>query len=173
MGVFSRKNPAPKESIYTKYRTDVRIDFCECCAYCLLHEILAAGKENFELDHFRPKSKFPHLETEYSNIYYSCHSCNKAKWSHWPNEALTNLGFRYIDLCSEIHSDHFREEQDGRWTPLTKAAEYTAEKIRLNRPHLVQIRFLLLSIAKKKKINGINWNTPLSIKSINAIMGLE
>jgi hypothetical protein len=58
MPVFLRRQAPPlKTDDYTKYRPFVREDFRECCAYCLLHEIIAGGEANFELNHFRPKSR--------------------------------------------------------------------------------------------------------------------
>lgn len=57
MAVFIRCQRAPKvKGDHTEFRPFVREDFSEGCAYCLLHELLAGGPRNFELDHFRPKS---------------------------------------------------------------------------------------------------------------------
>ncbi len=61
MSVFHRRKSSPPPSSLSSYRSLVRQDFSECCAYCLLHELLAAGAGNFELDHFRPQSLFPSL----------------------------------------------------------------------------------------------------------------
>ncbi len=115
MSVFTRRVPAPEETDYTKYRPLVREDFRECCAYCLLHEILAAGADNFELDHFHPKSipEFAHRVNDFYNIYYSCHVCNHTKGRKWPDEKLISQGYRFVDLCAEDFSEHFREEDDG------------------------------------------------------------
>ena len=57
MPVFQRRLQPPLiTGGYQAYRPFVREDFAESCAYCLLHELLAAGAENFELDHFYPGS---------------------------------------------------------------------------------------------------------------------
>jgi hypothetical protein len=162
MPVFIRRKPAPpEESDYTKYRQLVREDFRECCAYCLLHEILAAGESNFELDHFCPKSlpEFADRINDFYNIYYSCHVCNHTKGRKWPDENLVNLGYRFVDLCGEDFSEHFQEEIDGAWIPLTKPGEYTESRLRLNRRHLVEIRALLRQIAVLRGLDPVNWNS--------------
>lgn len=163
MSVFIRRNPAPpEESDYTKYRPFVREDFRECCAYCLLHEVLAGGADNFELDHFRPRSlpEFANRVNDFYNIYYSCHVCNHTKGRRWPSEELTSLGYRFVDLCVEDFSQHFHEEVDGFWTPLTRPGEYTSNRLRLNRKHLVELRSLLRDAAIGRGLDPIDWNAP-------------
>ena len=91
MAVFCRREtpPGPFQH-YSAYRPYVREDFSECCAYCLLSEFLRAGLENFELDHFRPKSlpEFAHLVNDFYNLYYACHPCNHIKGNRWPDPGL-------------------------------------------------------------------------------------
>jgi hypothetical protein len=151
MAVFVRRSPPPLPARdYRKYRSYVREDFRECCAYCLLREMLAAGADNFELDHFKPKSdsRFRDLESDYYNIYYSCHVCNHYKGAVWPSDELIAAGYRFVDSCNEVFSDHFAEDASGFWTPLSKAGEYTAARLRLNRKHLVEVRALLREVAE-------------------------
>jgi hypothetical protein len=91
---FLRRNPAPplKRKDYRLFRLAVREDFHETCAYCLLSERWAAGVENFELDHFRPRAVFPQLLLNYYNLYWSCHVCNRIKHALWPSPALQQRG---------------------------------------------------------------------------------
>jgi uncharacterized protein (TIGR02646 family) len=51
------------------------------CVYCGIHESKFGGDRNFQIDHFRPKSKerFKNLEYDYSNLYWSCCVCNNLK----------------------------------------------------------------------------------------------
>src|SRR4030095_2488898 len=66
--IFSHRSPTPMTTQdYRRFRPYIREDFNECCAYCLLHELLAGGTENFELDHFKPKSRYPDL-THMTNL---------------------------------------------------------------------------------------------------------
>jgi hypothetical protein len=163
MAVFVRRNPPPPAvGDYRRYRPYVREDFRECCAYCLLHEMLAAGVDNFELDHFKPKSdpRFSSLKADYYNIYYSCHVCNHYKGAAWPSEELMALGYRFIDSCTDVFSEHFAEDVSGTWTPLSKAGEYTAARLRLNRKHLVEIRGLLRDLATLHGQPPLDWNHP-------------
>lgn len=160
--IFSHRSPAPSENNYTKYRPYIREDFSECCAYCLMHETFARGQENFELDHFKPKSKpeFLGLVHEYSNIYYSCHVCNQNKWNHWPSKELSSKGYRFVDTCKENFSAHFKDK-DGYWEPISSAGEYTAEKIRLNSRHNIQIRQMIEEWLSLLGEPSIDWDKPL------------
>jgi hypothetical protein len=124
---------------------------------------LAGGKENFELDHFHPKSKedeFAGNVNDFYNLYYSCHVCNKQKGAHWPTADVLRFGCRFIDLCREEFSAHFEAQEDGEWKPLTFAADWASERLLLNRGHLKQIRRLLQRLAVEKGLSPINWNCP-------------
>jgi uncharacterized protein (TIGR02646 family) len=145
MAQFLRRNPAPplKRKDYRLFRLAVREDFHETCAYCLLSERWAAGVENFELDHFRPRAVFPQLLLNYYNLYWSCHVCNRIKHALWPSPALQQRGITFVDLCVDNFDDHFLEDPSGRWLPRTPSAEYTIDVLRLNRPHLVTLRAFL------------------------------
>jgi hypothetical protein len=163
MPVFRRRTPPPQiKKPYTAYRPLVREDFVECCAYCLLHELAAGGPEAFELDHFKPASR-PDLTPvidDFYNLYYSCGVCNAYKSNTWPTPEQEELGLFFVDLCTDDFSRHFAEDDDGIWHPLTKAGEYTAAKLRLNRQHLVGIRRLLRSLASRRGGDPIDWNRP-------------
>src|SRR5437016_10978434 len=111
---FVRTRPAPKVTgSYRSFRPYVRKDFCRRCAYCLLGERLAAGEENFELDHFRPKSRFPGLTNDFYNLYYACHPCNRIKLDLWPPKELEERGIGFVDFCGEEFYTHFRSTPDG------------------------------------------------------------
>jgi hypothetical protein len=112
----------------------------------LLQELWAGGEENFELDHFRPRSLFPERTGDFYNLYYACHPCNHLKADRWPPPALEATGVTFVDLCQDNFDDHFEPPADGRWTPLTPAAAYTIDTLRLNRSHLVTLRALLAEL---------------------------
>lgn len=176
MPVFSRRGAHPgRLGHYTKYRSLVREDFSACCAYCLLHETVAAGPEAFELDHFRPQSHpaFRHLADDFFNLYYACHVCNRAKGPAWPTEELSTAGYRFVDLCAEMFSDHFRQDQSGRWLPLTPAAAYTLERIRLNRRHLCELRRDLQELFALLGSKPIDWDVPIRDALLRLWSGLR
>jgi len=85
----------------------------------------AAGIDNFELDHFRPKAdpRFSALVADYYNLYYSCHVCNKYKAATWPSTELIERGYYFVDLCKELFSGHFQEEVGGEWSALSRAGD--------------------------------------------------
>lgn len=174
--IFRHRSPAPIQTRnYSRFRPYIREDFAECCAYCLLHERLAGGQEHFELDHFRPKSdpRFQHLEGDYSNLYYSCRACNNTKRAAWPKPELEAKGYRFVDPCQEVFSDHF-VDNDGVWTPRTPAGMYSEERLRLNRSQLVFIRKMLLFLSKCYGVT-VDWDRPLGpqiIHVLDAIAGL-
>ncbi|MFN0101293.1 MAG: HNH endonuclease [Bryobacteraceae bacterium] len=145
MAHFSRRSYAPVIRLedHQLFRAAVREDFRATCAYCLLDEKWAAGLENFELDHFRPQSKFPYLALNFYNLYWSCHVCNKTKGAHWPSQVLLDMGIGFVDLCSADFADHFVERPSGEWRGMSQSASYTIDALRLNRPHLVDLRRLL------------------------------
>lgn len=163
MAVFTRRPVAPTvKGGYTKFRPFVREDFSECCAYCLLHELMAGGERNFELDHFRPKSlpQFAALLTDFYHLYYCCHVCNHIKSNTWPPAEAEANGYGFVDLCRDVFSMHFAEEETGHWRPLTLAGEYTEDKLNLNSRHLLLVRKKLRNIAKSLGFEPINWDIP-------------
>jgi len=141
---FLRTKPAPRVSGgYQAFRDYVRNDFCHRCAYCLIAEWLAAGVENFELDHFRPKSLFPEKKQDFYNLFYACHPCNMLKHDSWPPEDLEARGITFVDLCEDDFQTHFKLLEDGTWDGITESGRYTIEILRLNREHLVLVRRFL------------------------------
>src|SRR5712692_8681327 len=114
MAKFHRRTPAPLVAgDYRSFRVYVREDFHRICAYCLLEEQLAGGEENFELDHFRPQSRFPELAGDFYNLIKS---------DKWPSIALQGRGIGIVDLCRDDFETHFRERDNGTWEPLTPSA---------------------------------------------------
>ncbi len=167
--IFSHRSLAPAEFNYAKYRLYIREDFSECCAYCLIHETFARGKENFELDHFQPQSKFPQLVNSYVNIYYACHVCNQQKRDAWPSSELLSRGYRFVDTCNENFSTHFIDE-DGFWKPISLAGKYTEAKIRLNSKHNVEIRKLIAGLLSLLGESPVDWDRPMKSQLGHIVM---
>lgn len=71
------------------------------------------------------------------------------------------MGVGFLDFCQESFSEHFRERADGFWEPLTPSAEYMEARLRLNRPHLVEIRRLLLRLAQVQGAGSLDWDSPI------------
>ncbi len=84
----SKTGEKPKDTHWTKFSIDLAKRFFNLCAYC---EDTCKG----EVDHFRPKSRFPSLIYTWSNLVLACHDCNNVKGSKWPE-------FGFVDPCAEL-----------------------------------------------------------------------
>lgn len=141
MSRFFRQESPPLFDDHREYRPYLRRDFRQVCAYCERPEAYLGGEDFFQVDHFRPRSKFPHLETQYSNLYYVCGKCNQHKGKSWPSDSLLAKGFRFSDPCDEdMYLVHLRELDDAKIEALSNCGRYTSEHIRLNRPDIVYWR---------------------------------
>ncbi|MCX6976951.1 MAG: hypothetical protein NTX04_03215 [Verrucomicrobia bacterium] len=83
----------------------------------------------------------------YYNLYWSCHVCNRLKTDRWPTRELLEQGIGYVDLCASAFQEHFVVQKNGKWRGKTLSAKYTIDSLRLNRPHLVELRVLLRELA--------------------------
>ena len=140
---FQRRENIPKFTKYQDYRPYLREDFLQHCAYCTGHEDEMGEEEHFEIDHHRPMSRFPALINEYSNLYYSCHGCNRrgAKGSKWPSDDLYEAGFRFFDPVAEnAYEVHMRQTSSARLLKKTNVGDYSIQNLRLNRDGLVELR---------------------------------
>ena len=142
---FARTVPPPEVSGgYAAFRPYVRADFRQCCAYCCLHEFWLGGVGNFELDHYRPVSHFPHLRRDFYNLRYACHLCNLTKSDYWPSQELESAGIGLVDLTADAYDNHFYLEDHGTLQPMTDSAKVTIALLRLNSAHLRQLRSFIL-----------------------------
>ncbi|MCH8875192.1 MAG: HNH endonuclease [Chloroflexi bacterium] len=93
----------PTDSQWRRFHGDVGQVFSWLCAYC---EQFARG----EVDHFRPKNRFPERVYEWSNWVFACHDCNSAKLDKWPPRG-------YVDPCAK--SRNARPEKMFTYDTLT------------------------------------------------------
>src|ERR1035441_9736881 len=140
---FARRPNVPNSANYQDYRPYLLEDFLHHCAYCTIHEDELAGEDFYEIDHHRPKSKFPDLINDYTNLYYCCRACNKkgAKGENWPSDDLINAGFRFFDPVAEnAYHLHLREAASGKLIKKTNVGDYSIRILRLNRDGLLKLR---------------------------------
>ena len=143
MALFSRKSRPPTFNGSRQYKPFLRADFRTRCAYCERPEEYMGGEESFEVEHFRPMSKFPHLECVYDNLYYACRGCNAHKSETWPSEDHIARGLRFADPCATDPYIHdLVEEADGSVAGTTPTGIYTTAHIRLHREDLKRWRRL-------------------------------
>ena len=143
MAVFTRRENPPPTSNYRAHRPFLRRDFLERCAYCERTEEYLGGEEAFEIEHFKPKSRFPELICAYHNLYYACRGCNGHKSETWPSGDEIARGRRFADPCVEdpyVH--HLRERENGAVEALTPCGVYSNGHIRLDREALRKWRRL-------------------------------
>ena len=81
----------PKDDRWREFREALAQRFLRNCGYC---ERNTRG----EVDHFRPKRRFPELVYDWENWIFSCHECNQAKGDKWSEEG-------YVDPCAVSESD--------------------------------------------------------------------
>ena len=72
------------------FHDDLEQRFFGLCGYC---EWIDKG----EVDHFRPKSRFPESVYDWSNWIFACHDCNQANHDKWPAGG-------YVDPCATDES---------------------------------------------------------------------
>ncbi len=134
MALFVRVTRPPGLNNSRAYRRYLQTDFEARCAYCERPEEYMGGEECFEVEHFRPTSKFPELNSVYTNLYYACRGCNGHKSETWPSEEQATRGMRFADPCaSDPYALDLQEEPDGGVSGITPSGAYTKAHIRLNR----------------------------------------
>ncbi len=83
-------DPKPSDTRWRDFHDDLSNVFFGNCGYC-------EETDKGEVDHFRPKSRFPELAYEWTNWVFACHNCNHAKGDKWP-------GRGYVDPCARSRS---------------------------------------------------------------------
>lgn len=121
---------------YSDHKNDLKMDFKYRCGYC--NDIDIWRTAWFEIDHFVPQKYLKNIkETDYSNLVYSCRSCNNSKRAHWPtgSELIHNqYNEGFIDPCNDEYGLQFVRGLDGRITYNTKLGKWMFYKLKLHKP---------------------------------------
>ena len=140
----ARVGKKPTDSYWLNFRDELDSVFKGLCAYC---EEFAKG----EVDHFKPKSRFPDLVYYWTNWLFVCHECNHSKLDKWPADG-------YVDPCAIADSERperyfFFNTKTGHITPKRNLppksflkAQETIEDLGLNDMHHLRIRVALLEL---------------------------
>jgi hypothetical protein len=133
---------------YRSYKDRLVMDFNEKCGYTNCSHNWFGGKINFQIDHFKPVSKHPELETIYSNLVYSCSYANRAK--------SDDLG-QFIDPCDVNYNEHFYRDTLGSIYPNEKSepAKYMYKKLKLYLKRYSIIWMLEQLEVKKEKLRNL------------------
>lgn len=109
-----RKDP-PEKANYGDYKQYLREDFHQRCGYCGDHDHFR--DTYYEVDHFVPREHLKKLSlATYTNLVYSCRSCNNSKRDKWPtaDENVHNNGTEgFIDPCHQSYPQQFERLPDG------------------------------------------------------------
>jgi len=132
----SRRLSAHSVSNYKDYRDILKVDFHDRCGYC--DNSYTWRTIWFEIDHFVPKGYLVVMNEEsYSNLVYSCRSCNNSKRAKWPSKSetihnLNNQGF--IDPCNPKYDEQFIRDDSGSIQYRTDLGEWMYHELKLHRP---------------------------------------
>ena len=122
---FPERTYSGKElSDYRRYKDFLAKDFNSRCGYTDCYDFWFGGKHNFQIDHLKPKSKYPGLITKYENLVYSCSYVNRAKSDDDGN---------YIDPVNEDYNQHFYRDELGNIFPIddSEPAKYMYIRLKL------------------------------------------
>ncbi len=108
---------------YHTYKSFLEIDFCKKCGYTGCSQMWFGGRRTFQIDHLKPKSKYPILINDYSNLVYCCSYVNRAK----SDDDSPN----YLDPCNEDYNIHFGRDDRGYIVPKSCQAQYMVEHLHL------------------------------------------
>jgi len=109
---------------YRSYKPYLAQDFNNKCGYTDCSDVWFGGKNSFHIDHFKPVSKNPNLETEYTNLVYCCSYVNILK---------SDDESEYLDPCDVDYNLHFERDERGNIIPLntSEQAKYMYERLKL------------------------------------------
>lgn len=145
--IHKRKlSPGPYKA-YRTYKKHLKIEFDGTCVYCRMPDSLSEEK-SYAVEHYRPKRQFPALETDYSNLYYSCCDCNSHKGTFWPSMSQMSLGIFIPNPCDYVMHEHLRLQPEGAIKFHSFAGQWTIETLDLNAPNRIKKRYAFLTIKK-------------------------
>jgi len=154
---ISKENSVqPKVGKPSDWKEMIAVECKHQCVYCALSESRFGGIRNFHVEHYRPKSKFPHLKNEIKNLFLACSICNTFKGKDWPAEPKEDLSnVSYPDPSKIDYSDLFIcIESSGKIKGKYVASKYLTEKLFLNRPQLILERRYFKFRSNYKKYNN-------------------
>ncbi len=119
--IFVAKSECPAPS---EVRHRLEADFNKKCCYCEDSQIKG------EVEHFLPKSKFPELANDWTNLLWSCHDCNNKKGDNY------NANSPILNPTDENPEPELVFGLDGTISHSTPKAEHTISVCALNRLNL-------------------------------------
>ena len=148
----------PTDSHWRAFHDALGERFYYLCAYC-------EDRTDGEVDHFRPKSRFPELVYEWSNWLFACNSCNRAKGDKWPDSG-------YVNPCSDSAEEHPENYFDfdtgtgevipriGLSPDRRRRAIDTIEDLRLNSRRIVDDRLSWIRMVREAVADRLDSDSP-------------
>lgn len=177
MSQFRRATPKRRNIItvvnkYTDHRDELKEDYKYRCGYC--DDVDMWRTVWFEIDHFVPQKYLKTIkDTDYSNLVYSCRSCNNSKRAHWPtgDEFLHNKNDEgFIDPCEDEYDKQFTRYNNGRIIHQTQLGKWMYYKLKLHKPQheiIWQIEALDILIEESEKLMNTMENNALKDKLLD------
>jgi hypothetical protein len=128
--VINRRTGLEPVRDYHKYRQQLREDFKGICGYCGKPESISF--RGFEIDHLIPDRIDSTLKHFYSNLVYSCFTCNRKKTGKWPleNSSRLNDGHKgFVDPADSVYDAHLGRNNDGEIEYYTEVGAYMANDV--------------------------------------------
>lgn len=110
---------------YRSYKPHLQREFRRKCAYCRIADGIK-GYEGFGVDHYLPRSRYPHLAVTWSNLFYACNVCNT-----WKGESVSTAERFLPNPCEHRMADHL-QYRDGGIETFTPHGEWLAELLHLD-----------------------------------------
>jgi len=109
---------------YHQYKDFLANDFHHKCGYTDCSEKWFGGKRSFQIDHLKPKSKYPTLVNDYANLVYCCSYVNRAK--------SDDDNANYLDPCNVNLNNHLERDDKGFIIPKSRQGQYMVDHMQLN-----------------------------------------
>jgi hypothetical protein len=116
-------------------RQSVRALYDFRCGYCGVTETESGSQ--LEVEHFRPRSHGG--QDVLDNLVYACSACNRLKGDYWPPSGA-GPDLMLLHPQHDPLSSHIGSLPDGRLIGLTKRGWFHIQRLRLNRPQLIELR---------------------------------
>jgi hypothetical protein len=139
------------------YREELRHDFWYTCAYCCVSETEAQGI-GFEVEHYEPKSLKPELESEYSNLMWSCQVCNSRKGDYPFKEGPVKPEYYILRPDKEHPGDHY-VLHETELKPASETGEFNITWMDLNRSPLKRLREIRNRLHKSLEVAAFGLRT--------------
>ena len=146
--IHIRTNEPPQYNNYRKYKLYLREEFDKTCIYCRKSDSLS-DLDSFGVDHYRPKKKYPALANDYSNLFYSCNTCNRRKGEFWPTHTQLSNGQFVPNPCDHVMHQHLRSEPNGTVVARSQAGTWTIDLLRLNEEKRLKFRKAIIAAVEQ------------------------